>query len=133
VQVASRASRVFQVTPGSLVHKDQWENVAHLVHQVRMVSQDRLVSLELMEQMELLDQMDNLGLPVQLDLQDSEARRVTLVDRVPRVSLGKSVHVVLLDHQDSLAKSVHLANRDLKELQVQQAFQDHEVHLDRED
>jgi len=98
-----------------------------------MVSQDRLVSLDLTEQVDLLDQMDNLASLVQLDNPDSQARRVTLADQVPPVSLGKSAHAVLQGRQDRLANPDHLANRDLKELQVQLASQDHKVHLDKLD
>jgi len=98
-----------------------------------MALQDRLVSLELLVQMELLDQMDSLDLLVQLDCQGSQVHKVTLADQVLQASLDRLAHVALLGHQDNLAKPVYLANRDLKELQVQRASRDHQVHLDSQD
>jgi len=77
--------------------------------------------------------MDNLDLGVHLDHQDSQACKVTLDDQVPPVNLDQLGHVVLLGHQDNLVKPVHQANRDPKEPQVLQAFQDQQVHLDNQD
>ena len=70
---------------------------------------------------------------VQPDHRVSEVQRVTRAGLVPLVNLGQSGHVVLLGHRDNVAKQVRLASRDLKELQVQRASQEHQVYVDRRD